>query len=243
MDLTNTTIGEIVKNDYRTSDVFKKYGIDFCCGGGKSIAAVCEAEQLDASKIIEEVKNILSSAQKGASLPYDEWPLDLLANYIQKIHHKYVEEAIPALTPYLERIASVHGDRHPELFTIKELFKETAGELTQHMKKEELMVFPYITKLVQLKASNTKEWPKPVFGTVEALIEQMEKEHEDEGVRFKKIAELSNNYTIPQDGCNTYLVAFQKLKEFETDLFLHIHLENNILFPKAIALEQSLLSK
>ena len=241
MDLTNTTIGEIVKADYRTSDVFKKYGIDFCCGGGKSIAAVCEDQELDANTVIEEVKKALSSTKSGgSSMPYDEWPLDLLANYVQKIHHSYVEKATPVLSAYLDKIAQVHGDRHPELHEIKLLFTETAGELTKHMKKEELMVFPYIGKLVQLEASGAKELPAPAFGSIVALIGQMEDDHEAEGDRFKKIAALSNNYTPPQDACNTYTVAFQKLKEFEEDLHLHIHLENNILFPKSIALEKSI---
>lgn len=241
MDLTNTTIGEIVRADYRTSDVFKKYGIDFCCGGGKSIAAACEGQEFDADTIIEEVKKTLSAAKGGgSSLPYDKWPLDLLANYVQKIHHGYVEKAIPVLTAYLDKIAQVHGNRHPELFEIKSLFAETAGELTKHMKKEELMVFPYVGKLMQLEASGAKELPTPAFGSIATLIDQMEDDHEEEGDRFKKIATLSNNYTPPQDACNTYMVAFQKLREFEEDLHLHIHLENNILFPKSIALEKSI---
>lgn len=241
MDLTNTTIGEIVRADYRTSDVFKKYGIDFCCGGGKSIAAACEEQALDVDTIIEEIKKTVATAKGNDSgLPYDEWPLDLLANYVQKIHHGYVTKAIPVLTAYLDKIAQVHGDRHPELFEIKELYAETAGELTKHMKKEELMVFPYIQKLMQLEGAGATELPTPAFGSIAALIDQMEEEHEEEGDRFKKIAALSNNYTPPQDACNTYMVAFQKLKEFEEDLHLHIHLENNILFPKSKELEKSI---
>ena len=241
MDLTNTTIGEIVRADYRTSDVFKKYGIDFCCGGGKSIAAVCEEQQLDANAIIEEIKKTASTAKSSDSaLPYDEWPLDLLANYVQKIHHGYVEKAIPVLTAYLDKIAQVHGDRHPELYEIKSLYTETAGELTKHMKKEELMVFPYVQKLIQLEGAGAKELPTPAFGSIAELIDNMEEDHEAEGDRFRKIAALSNNYTPPQDACNTYMVAFQKLREFEEDLHLHIHLENNILFPKSKALEKSI---
>lgn len=240
MDLKDTTIGEIVKTDYRAADVFKKYGIDFCCGGGKSISAVCEAQQLNREEVLTDLHKALSST-KNTDLNYDEWPIDLLATYIHKQHHKYVEESIPVINGYLHKIVQVHGNDHPELREIASLFKKSAGELTMHMKKEELMLFPYVQKLVKLKESNASDWQKPVFGSVENPIRQMEQEHEGEGDRFKRIARLSNNYTPPADGCNTYRVTYQKLKEFEADLHLHIHLENNILFPKTKDLEQSMI--
>jgi len=242
MDLKNTTIGEIVKSNYKASDVFKKYGIDFCCGGGKSLAYICEKNNLDEAVLIEEIKQTLAT-KKEEGLPYDQWPIDLLASYIPKIHHKYVAESIPVLLGYLDKIAQVHGKTNPELFEIRDLFEGSAGELTMHMKKEELMVFPYVKTLVQVQESGASQWEKPVFGSIENPINQMEDEHTGEGERFRKIVELSNNYTPPASACNTYIVAFKKLKEFEADLHLHIHLENNILFPKAIALEKELLSR
>lgn len=240
MDLSNISIGEIVKTNYKTSDIFKKYGIDFCCGGGKSIAKVCQDSNLDQEEIVKEVKKMLQTT-KDEGLPYDEWPIDLLATYVQKIHHKYVEEAIPVLKEYLAKIAKVHGKHHPELLEIKALFDGCAGELAMHMKKEELMLFPYIQKLAKLQESTATPWQAPVFGSIKNLIGEMEDEHTAEGDRFRTIVQLSNNYTPPADACNTYLVAFQKLREFETDLNLHIHLENNIMFPKAITLEATLL--
>lgn len=241
MDLSNISIGEIVKTNYKTSDIFKKYGIDFCCGGGKSIARVCKESNLDEEEIIREVKKMLQTT-KDDGLRYDEWPIDLLATYVPKIHHKYVEENIPVLKEYLAKIAKVHGKHHPELHEIKALFDECADDLTMHMKKEELMLFPYIQKLAKLQESPGTPWQQPVFGSIKNPIDQMEEEHTTEGDRFRSIVELSNNYTPPADACNTYIVAFQKLREFEADLNLHIHLENNILFPKAIALEKALLS-
>lgn len=240
MDLKGKTIGEIVKADYRTSEVFKKYGIDFCCGGGKSIPAVCEALRLDEEEVTAELNKTLVSS-KDAGLPYDEWPVDLLATYIHKKHHKYVEESIPLINEYLDKLVQVHGNAHPELLKIASLFKKSSGELTMHMKKEKLMLFPYVQKLVKLKESSASDWAKPVFGSVENPIHQMEQEHDEEGERFRRIAQLSNNYTPPTDACNTYRVTYQKLREFETDLHLHVHLENNILFPKTKALEQSML--
>lgn len=238
MDTTNLTIGEIVKSNYKASDVFKKYGIDFCCGGNKTVAAVCKAKGLDEEVVLAELTQKLAGSSESG-IPYDELPIDFLATHIQKKHHRYVEEAIPVIMQYLDKIVQVHGGEHPELAEIRDLFKASAGELTMHMKKEELMLFPYVQKLARLREANTTEWQRPVFGSVENPISQMEEEHEAEGDRFRKIAALSNHYTPPADACNTYMVAFKKLQEFEEDLHLHIHLENNILFPKAKLLERT----
>lgn len=162
-----------------------------------------------------------------------------MADYIEKKHHRYVEEKTREITPYLDKICRVHGDRHPELFEINEHFNATAGELAAHMKKEELILFPFVRKMAKAKQENTK-LEAPHFGTVENPIQMMMHEHTAEGERFRKIETLSNNYTPPEDACNTYRVTFALLKEFEADLHLHIHLENNILFPKAIELEKQL---
>lgn len=239
MDLSNTTVSDIVKNDFRTSEVFDKYGIDFCCGGNISVAEASKQNQVNTDQLVQELNQKMSESDEE-NIKYDSWPLDLLASYIQKKHHRYVESAIPVLNAYLDKIANVHGENHPELYEINDLFKASAGELTKHMKKEEMMVFPYVEKLVNIKETGSEERQKPGFGSIANPIAQMEAEHEAEGDRFKKIAELSNNYNPPADACNTYMVAFEKLKAFESDLHIHIHLENNILFPKAKELEQSM---
>jgi regulator of cell morphogenesis and NO signaling len=148
-----------------------------------------------------------------------------------------VEEKSMEIVPYLNKICEVHGERHPELFEINALFNASVGVLSQHMKKEELVLFPYIQKMVQAKHEGTKI-VVPGFGSIENLIRIMEEEHTIEGERFRKIEELSNHYTTPADACNTYRVTIALLKEFEDDLHLHIHLENNILFPKSIKLEK-----
>jgi regulator of cell morphogenesis and NO signaling len=165
--------------------------------------------------------------------------LDLLTDYIEKKHHRYVEAQIPVLNQYLAKLCRVHGDRHPELYKIKEHFIQSAGELTMHMKKEELVLFPFIRKMVRAKHQNTP-LDLPHFGTVQNPIQTMMKEHDNEGERFRQIAALSRGYAPPADACNTYRVTFSLLQEFEKDLHLHIHLENNILFPKAQALETEL---
>jgi regulator of cell morphogenesis and NO signaling len=168
---------------------------------------------------------------------YQSWPIDLLADYIEKKHHRYVEEKSLEIKPYLEKICKVHGGHHPELFKINEHFNTAAGELAMHMKKEELILFPFIRKMAKAKQEHSGIGT-PTFGTVQNPIQMMMNEHSAEGDRFRKIEELSNNYTPPENACNTYKVTFALLKEFERDLHLHIHLENNILFPKAIELEK-----
>jgi regulator of cell morphogenesis and NO signaling len=234
----NQIIGELVAQDYRTAAVFKKYNIDFCCQGNRTLSDACESKKIDEKVVIAELNALLTSQSEG-STDYQNWPLDLLADYIERKHHRYVEEKTQEIIPYLDKIARVHGQRHPELLEINEHFKATAGELAMHMKKEELMIFPYIKKLVKAQEDNSQV-VKPNFESVKYPIQAMMDDHTTEGERFRKIEALSNNYTPPEDGCATYRVTFALLKEFEQDLHLHIHLENNILFPKAIELEKLL---
>ncbi|MDO7171092.1 iron-sulfur cluster repair di-iron protein [Mariniflexile sp. AS56] len=229
-------IGQFVTDDFRTAAVFSNFGIDFCCKGHRTVEEVCEKKGIDANDLLDKLQAILSS-KTGETIDYKSWPLDLLAEYIEKKHHRYVEEKIPVLRQFLDKLCKVHGDRHPELFKINELFSTSAGELASHMKKEELILFPFVKRMVKAKLE-AGAIQSPQFGTVENPIAMMMHEHDTEGERFRHIAELTNNYNPPADACNTYKVTFAMLNEFEKDLHLHIHLENNILFPEAIKLEQ-----
>lgn len=234
--LEKITIGEYVAKDFRTAAVFSKYGIDFCCKGNRTIEEACDKKNIDTTVLQEELETVLTT-KDDSGIDFKSWPLDLLADYIEKTHHRYVEEKTQILLPFLDKLCKVHGASHPELFEINELFVGCAGELAQHMKKEELMLFPFIKKMA--KARLTDELiAAPHFGTVKNPIAMMMAEHEAEGDRFVKIAELTNNYTPPADGCSTYRVTFAMLSDFEQDLHKHIHLENNILFPAAALLEQ-----
>lgn len=235
----NQIIGELVAKDYRTASVFKKYSIDFCCQGNRTIVEACEKKNIDTKKVLEDLVAMMK-AKSESTTDYQSWPLDLLADYIEKKHHRYVQEKTLEIQPYLDKICKVHGERHPELLKIKEEFNASAGELAAHMKKEELILFPFIRKMTKAKLENAKV-DAAHFGTVKNPIQMMMSEHTVEGHRFMKIEELTNNYTPPQDACNTYRVSFALLKEFEQDLHLHIHLENNILFPKAIEIEKELI--
>lgn len=233
----NKTIGEIVAEDYRTAQIFKNHNIDFCCKGNRSIREACEPKNLDPKVLVQEIEALQQQAKEEAT-DFQTWPLDLLADYIEKKHHRYVEERIPVLKAYLDKLCRVHGNRHPELIDVYREFNECGGELAAHMKKEELVLFPFIRKMTRTKPG--EGLGAPYFGTVENPIEMMKHEHDTEGERFRRIAALTDGYTTPEDGCSTYRVTLSLLQEFEADLHLHIHLENNILFPRAIAMEKEL---
>ena len=238
MELTkNQNIGELVATDYRTAQVFKNHNIDFCCHGNRSIEEASSEKNLDPETLLKEIRKIHETNDNGTD--FRSWPLDLLADYVEKKHHRYVEKQIPVLKEYLAKINQVHGQKHPELEDIQTLFNETSGELSAHMKKEELILFPLIRKLAVNTSENKNIEKKP---SVSAPIQKMMEEHDSEGARFQKIHELSGNYAPPADACNTYRTAFSLLKEFENDLHEHIHLENNILFPGAIGLEKERLN-
>ena len=230
------TIGEMVAEDFKAAEVFRKYKIDFCCKGNRTIEEACENKKFNIDDVYKDLENL--SNQKSNDIDFNSWPLDLLADYVEKTHHRYVEENTAVLLQYLNKLCKVHGDRHPELFEINELFVESAKDLGANLKKEELLLFPFIKKMVAAKQKG-ENVEKPHFGSVENPVAMMKHEHTIEGDRFVKIAALTNNYQFPEDACGTYQVTFKMLEDFEKDLHTHIHLENNILFPKAIELEKT----
>lgn len=225
-------IGAVAAQDYKASSVFRQAGIDFCCQGNRTIADACAKKGIDPHTIVAELQQKLQShSDTVQNIDYKSWPLDLLIDYIEKKHHRYVREEAPVLQAMLDKITKVHGAGHPELASIRDLFAATAAELSAHMMKEELILFPNIRKLLQHQDT------APSFGSVQGPIAKMMAEHQTEGERFAKIAALSNDYTPPSDACGTYIAAYQGLEAFEQDLHLHIHLENNLIFPQAIAIE------
>ncbi len=226
----NNTIGEIVAMNYKSAHIFSKYQIDFCCQGNRMLKDVLTPE--NKSQIIHELNEIVDSNSTD-QIDFSSWPLDLLIDYIVKKHHRFVEEKSNEIKPLLQKIVTVHGKTHPELLRIYDLFSHAITDLAAHMKKEELILFPYIQKMVSKKEVTHEFVINP--------IEKMHQEHNHEGERFREIAQLTNNYTPPNDACNTYKLTYKLLAEFEKDLHLHIHLENNILFIKAVKLEQQLL--
>ena len=233
--LEQLTVGEYVANDFRTAALFSEYGIDFCCKGNRTLDEVCAKKNINPVELEKKIQAVLQT-KSDQSIDFKSWSPSLLIEYIVEKHHSYVEEKTPVILQFLDKLCKVHGERHPELFEINSLFKLSAGDLAQHMKKEELILFPFVQKMVKAQKEN-QPIQKPHFGTVENPIAMMQDEHTVEGERFATIATLTDGFTPPEDACSTYRVAFQMLKEFEQDLHKHIHLENNILFPKAIELQ------
>lgn len=236
--LKDKTVADLVTEHLNTAHVFKKYGIDFCCGGRKSIASVCEKNGINFSELSRDLMDALNTKER--SFDYNKWELDFLSDHIVNVHHRYIEESIPLLLSYGDKVAKVHGHHNTELPEIYNLVKQVCGELAAHMKKEELILFPYIKKIAQAKRENST-LPRPHFGTVDNPVAMMEDEHEAAGEILQEIAELSSQYTPPDYACNTYKAYYSLLDEFEQDLHLHVHLENNILFLKAKKMEKEVM--
>ncbi len=234
--LDTSTVAEIVTENIKAAHIFKKHGIDFCCGGGITVEKACDKNNVDFSVLIDELKE-LENAKTNFN-DFNNWKLDFLIDFIENTHHKYVEQNIPLLKQYGNKVAKVHGHHYTELHEIKELIHEVSDELTLHMKKEELMLFPFIKKMVNANKLGTTVQTPP-FRTVDNPIQMMEEEHDNAGSVFKRISELTNNYQTPDGACNTFKALYSKLEEFENDLHQHVHLENNILFPKAKQMENT----
>lgn len=221
-------IGEIVTRDFRAAEIFKNAGIDFCCGGSQSLEQACIEKNLNISELETELAK-LENTTVNALHNFNEWNLDFLCDYIVNTHHKTVLKLLPQLTVYTRKIEQVHGAHHPELVEIAELFSQINTELLQHLKKEEEVLFPAIKDVLKTNSAESK-------ATIISEITRMKGEHEFAGGAMDKINVLSDNYSVPADGCSTYQVAYKLLEQFEDDLHIHVHLENNILYPKALKL-------
>jgi regulator of cell morphogenesis and NO signaling len=232
--LESTTIGDIVAADFRTAAVFERFGIDFCCGGRRSVAEACRSVAADPGEVIAALSTL---PQDLAEDDTSRWPVNRLIDHIVATHHGYVRRALPAISRHLAKLHEVHGERHPELSRVADVWREAAAELTQHMMKEEQVLFPYIRVLAARDPRRPGVLSCP-FGTVENPIRMMEREHQDAGDALRVIRTLTDDYTPPADGCTTYRVCMAELAAFEQDLHRHVHLENNVLFPRAVALEQ-----
>lgn len=218
MELKEKTIGDYVAENFRTAAIFKKYGIDFCCRGGRTIEATCEAKKLNPAPIYEDLANV----QKGLAPEEDfnSWDLVTLTDYIKEIYHEYFQEKSIYLLQFLDKLCRVHGERHPELYQINELFTLSSQNLIVNLRDKEDNLFPKILK------------NEEITDEIKSLISKYQKVYHTEIERFNEITKISSNYTPPEGACATYKVAFQMLDEFNENLQLYIHLENNILFPK-----------
>lgn len=231
------TLGEMAAKDLRKAQVFKKYGLDFCCGGKKTLKEACAAKGLDIRAVEEDLRRE-EQHTIGRPLRYGDWSLSFLVDFIVNTHHSYVLKTLPDLRAAAAKVYKVHGTDHPELQEIHQLVESVFEEMMSHMVKEEKVLFPYIAQLETASKLNQPVYASQ-FGTVRNPVNMMEMEHEFVGEAMARIRILTNDYILPQGACATYSFLYRLLQEFEEDLHLHIHLENNILFPKAIALEAS----
>lgn len=236
--MENIPIGQIVAEDYNTYHVFENHHIDYYNKGKQSLREAADEHKIDLQSIKNEIEKV-TNLPSGENEDFNFWDLDTLSDYIIKTYHHYADKQIGVIKPAIEKVCQQHGERYPVFMEIKKLFDTAAGTITVHQKKEELILFPFIRKMADAKKNN-KEFIKPrATKSVESPVDMLTHEHTQQGETFQKIAELSQDYTSPNlDGlCKE---ALGLLKEFEINLHKHLHLENNILFPKAIRLEKEL---
>jgi regulator of cell morphogenesis and NO signaling len=231
-------VGDLVAADFRAAAIFERAGIDFCCGGRRSLADACHTAGVPVEAVIRDLTELPATAASDED-PRN-WPIARLIDHILKHHHAYVRRSLPLISTYLRRLVEVHGTRHPELSRTADEFAHLQIELQQHMLKEERVLFPYLRELEAAVNEGRAGWSSP-FGTVENPIRMMEREHDQAGDELHTIRQLTNDYRAPEDGCTTYRVAMAELQRFEQDLHTHVHLENNVLFPSAVTLERRLI--
>lgn len=238
MATAETTVRDIALENPTSIRVFEKFGIDYCCGGRKPLAQACEERSLQPSAVLAAIE----AADQHSETGEPDWTtasLESLCAHIVSAHHNYVRSEIPRIRQFAQRVIARHGQLHPELARIHQLTEALSEDLTQHLAKEEMILFPYIANL---ERSTTGAGPAPLgcFGTVNNPIRMMMAEHDAAGEMLASIRTLSHNYSAPEGACPTWRGFYQALQEFESDLHRHVHLENNILFPRAIQMEERL---
>ena len=228
--IAEQTLATIVTNNHFTVPVLEKYHLDFCCKGKRTLAEACTEKGLSVETISEELERS-GNTEQNSRMPFTEMNVEQLISYILMHHHFYVKQAMPTILEHLEKVVAKHGDRYPYMIEVLKLFTEINTEMTLHMQKEEVILFPRIKEVEAL--FTLKQNSKLSEGYISGPINVMEAEHDHTGDLLYKIRELTNTYTPPADACTTFKVSLAELKEFEEDLHRHVHLENNVLFPLA----------
>ncbi len=224
------TVRELALEIPSATRIFEQLGIDYCCGGLRPLAEACGP----AGVSLEQVMEKLEAGQPSNAAGQVNWQgvaPSLLIDHITTTHHAYLKQELPRLEKLTAKVVSVHGEKHPELLQIREIYLALDQELSAHLVKEEQILFPFIVALERGQSTQS------CFGSVANPIRMMEFEHDNAGEALRQLRRLSHDYTAPEDACISYQTLYQALKALEADLHQHIHLENNILFPRAIALE------
>ncbi len=237
-EITEKSLAQIVNNNHLAAAVFEKYHLDFCCNGKRSLQQACEESKLNVAEILSELDIAVEYDNSDAVIDYDKLSLSQLANHIVTHHHQYVKKEMPAIAMYLQKIAAKHCVRHPEMLKVFEIFAALREEMDMHIQKEEVVLFPRIKEMeTQLTSGNQLNVH---INYLKFPISMMEQEHDHAGAAMSEIRKLTGNYSLPDDACTTYKLSFAALQDFELDLHQHVHLENNILFPKTLALFKEL---
>jgi len=232
--VSEKTIRDLASTNPGAARVFESFGIDYCCGGEKSLSQACSVAKVNVQEVIQALE------QPPTQHDNCDWQATSLAELVKHIvekHHAYVRTEIPRLIALLAKVVRVHGQNHSELQKVQSAFQALAEELTLHLLKEERMLFPYIVQLEGAAKSGGRPAPA-MFGAVQNPVRMMMMEHDSAGELLRNMREATTGYTVPEDGCMSYRMLYRALPEFEADLHQHIHLENNILFPRAIELEE-----
>jgi len=234
---TEKTFRELAIENPAATRVFERLQIDYCCGGNRTLEDACRAAGVPLDNVVDSLE---AAAAVPATVPTRDWqtePLADLVAHIRDTNHVYTRDALARIAHLLEKVCSVHGANHPELRGIQTTFAALRQELSMHMMKEEMMLFPYIVRMEEAVLGNEPVLPPP-FGTVRNPVAMMMREHDGAGEDLREIRATSNGYSAPADGCITYQTLYGALAEFEADLHQHIHLENNVLFPRAVEMER-----
>lgn len=236
---TATTVREVAVDNPAATRVFEKFGIDYCCGGNQLLDQACGKAGISVDQVVDALE-IEEETARAAKQVHD-WqnePLSELTTHIKNTHHKFTREETVRVSALLQKVCSVHGKNHSELHGIRETFGWLSQELTTHLMKEEMVLFPFIERMEESVIQSEPVLPAP-FGSVQNPVAMMEHDHDSVGAAFRSIRKASNDFVPPADACISYRTLYSALAAFEADLHQHIHLENNILFPRAIAMERS----
>jgi regulator of cell morphogenesis and NO signaling len=232
------TIREIAVAEPATTRVFEEFKIDFCCGGGFKFGDACRKAGVDPDIVSRRLDQILQAAQD--SEPAENETASELIDHIVGKHHAFSRSEITRLSPLMEKVAGKHGEAHPELFELKEEFSRLCADMMPHMQKEETVLFPFI-KHLEIAAANDLSVPHPAFQTVKNPIRMLMTEHDTDGALLRKMRGIANDYAVPENVCPSFRALYFGLEELEKDLHRHIHLENDVLFPEAVKLEQKVM--
>lgn len=230
-----SSVAEVARTLPQAVVVFDQLGIDYCCGGKKSLGEACDGAGLNVDDVVHSLEMTPVNVEYSAP-DYSMWRLTDLVDHIMCTHHVFTRNELERLPVLIDRAVDAHEARHPELREIQSVFEQLEAELTPHLLKEEQVLFPYIIALEQAHTNGSPLLPPP-FRTVRNPVRMLMAEHETAGHLLQEMRRLSTDYSVPEDGCLTYRALFNGLKAFEKDLHRHIHLENNILFPRAAAIE------